>query len=145
MNGKAPVGVAANALVRTLSMNGRMGGADGADAGRYGVVDTSYILPGYPMFKKMALIVKPSPSAAFVFLDESLNTLDDGYFAVRLTATWQNSPTVRHSQGSTFSFADGHSERWRWRGLNKEQTYDVAATASTTADLKRMQDAVAVP
>ena len=143
--GRAPVGVQATELVRSLAMNGRMGGGDAADAARYGVVDTSYILPGFPMFKKMAQIAKPSPSAAFVFLDESLNTVDDGYFAVRLTSTWQNSPTIRHSQSATFSFADGHSERWRWRALNKEQTYDVSATAANLPDLKRMQDAVAVP
>jgi len=145
MSGRAPVGVPASSLVRTLSMNGRMGGADGADAARYGVVDTSYILPGYPMFKKTTQIVKPTPSAAFVFLDESLNTLDDGYFAVRLSTTWQNSPTTRHSRGATFSFADGHSERWGWRGLNTEQGTDRPPTPANLVDLKRLQDSVAVP
>src|SRR5947207_9950113 len=77
MTGQAPVGVAASSLVRTCAMNGRMGGADGADT-IYGVIDTSYILgPTYPMFKRGSQIVKPSTPAAFVFVDESLNTVDD--------------------------------------------------------------------
>jgi prepilin-type N-terminal cleavage/methylation domain-containing protein/prepilin-type processing-associated H-X9-DG protein len=138
-------GVDASALVRTCAMNGRMGGADAGDAAKYGVSDTTYILgPNYPMFKKSADIIKPVPTAAFVFLDESINTVDDGYFAVRLTATWQNSPTIRHSRGATFSFADGHAETWHWRILNAEQTYNVG-TSATDSDLKRLQDAVAVP
>ena len=144
--GQAPVGVQASLLVRTVSMNGRMGGGDASDAARYGVVDTSYVLGAkYPMFKKAVQIRNPSPSAAFVFVDDSLKTIDDGYFAVRLTATWQNSPTIRHSKGATFSFADGHSERWRWTGLNTEQSYDVAMTAQNANDLKKLQDAVALP
>jgi prepilin-type processing-associated H-X9-DG protein len=136
--------VLASALVRTCSMNGRMGGGDAADA-VYGVVDTTYILgTTFPMFKKSTQIVKPNSPAAFVFLDESINTVDDGYFAVRLTAVWQNSPTVRHSRGATFSFADGHSEPWHWRTLNTEQGYNVSTTTSDQ-DLKKLQDATAVP
>jgi prepilin-type N-terminal cleavage/methylation domain-containing protein/prepilin-type processing-associated H-X9-DG protein len=146
---KCPVPALLNGVlpVRTTSLNGRMGGADSGDAAKYGVVDTSYILgPKYPMFKRTSQIVKPSPSAGLTFLDESINTIDDGYFAVRLTSTWQNSPTVRHYQGATLSFADGHSERWGWRGLSKEQSWDVPVIgAGQTIDLKRLQDSVAVP
>ena len=96
------------------------------------------------MFKRASQILKPSPAAAFVFVDESLNTVDDGYFAVRLTAVWQNSPTIRHSRGATMSFADGHSEPWHWRTLNVEQGYNVG-TSTSDQDLKRLQDATAVP
>ncbi len=146
LSGRAPVGVQASALVRSVSLNGRMGGADTSDAPRYGVVDTSYILgPTYPMFKKIGDIRGPSPSLAFTFLDESLLTADDGYFAVRLSATWQNSPTVRHGQGAGFGFADGHAEVWRWRGLNVEQGFNVPSTTATAYDLKRLQDATATP
>jgi len=150
LNGRSMSGVPAASLVRSVSMNGRMGGADAADAARYGVVDTSGILgSGFPMFKKLAQIRSPNPSQAFVFLDESLLTVDDAYFAVRLSPanTWQNSPTVRHSRGSGFSFADGHSELWKWRSLSKEQGLDASATSpvNTVADLKKLQDATAVP
>jgi prepilin-type processing-associated H-X9-DG protein len=97
------------------------------------------------MFKKAVQIRNPSPSAAFVFLDDSLKTVDDGYFAVRLTPTWQNSPTIRHSRGGAFSFADGHSERWGWTGLDTEQSFDMPMTAQNANDLKRLQDASALP
>jgi prepilin-type N-terminal cleavage/methylation domain-containing protein/prepilin-type processing-associated H-X9-DG protein len=146
---KCPVPALLNNVqpVRTTSMNGRMGGADAGDAARYGVADTSGILgPNYPMFKKLSQIVKPSPSSAFTFLDESIKTVDDGYFAVRLSSTWQNSPTVRHYRGATFAFADGHSERWGWRGLSIEQGLDAPVVgAGQMIDLKRLQEATAVP
>jgi prepilin-type processing-associated H-X9-DG protein len=140
--GPTLAGLDASQLVRTCSMNGRMGGGDAADT-IYGVIDTTYIL-NYPMFKKASQINKPNPSAAVVFIDESNKTVDDGYFAVRLTAVWQNSPTIRHSRGATFSFADGHAENWHWRILNAEQDYNINTSASDP-DLKKLQDAVAVP
>jgi prepilin-type N-terminal cleavage/methylation domain-containing protein/prepilin-type processing-associated H-X9-DG protein len=144
LSGKIPLGISAASLVRSCSMNGRMGGADASDA-VYGAIDTTYVLgPTYPMFKKSTQIVKPSPVNAFVFLDESLNTVDDGYFAVRLTAVWQNSPTIRHSKGATFSFADGHSETWHWRTLNVEQTYNIN-TSAADRDLQQLQNATAIP
>jgi prepilin-type processing-associated H-X9-DG protein len=143
-NGPSQVmNVPATAIVRTCSMNGRMGGGDAADHAQFGVADTTYIL-NYPMFKKASQIYRPSPSAAFVFVDESINTVDDGYFAVRLTPVWQNSPTIRHSRGATLSFADGHSESWHWRTLNVEQSYNINTTASDR-DLKNLQDATLVP
>jgi prepilin-type N-terminal cleavage/methylation domain-containing protein/prepilin-type processing-associated H-X9-DG protein len=146
---KCPVPTLLNKVVpvRTTSMNGRMGGADAGDAAKYGVVDTSYILgPKFPMFKRTGHIQQPGPVNALTFLDESINTIDDGYFAVRLTSTWQNSPTVRHSKGATLSFADGHSERWGWKGLLKDQGLDAPVIGTgQISDLKRLQDSVAVP
>jgi prepilin-type N-terminal cleavage/methylation domain-containing protein/prepilin-type processing-associated H-X9-DG protein len=139
--------MAGKRLVRSLSMSGRMGGGDATDAARYGAADTSWVLGAeYPLFKKASDIVDPSPSAALVFLDESKETIDDGYFAMKSTRTvWQNSPTVRHNQGSTFSFADGHSEYWKFNRLNIEQNLDapiVGASGDTTQDYLRVQSSV---
>jgi prepilin-type processing-associated H-X9-DG protein len=78
-------------------------------------------------------------------VDESLNTLDDGFFAIQLASnvtTWQNSPTARHSNGATLSFADGHAERWSWRGINKEQLPDASVTENQAIDLTRLQNAI---
>ncbi len=134
-------------LVRNLSMNGRMGGGDGIDASRYGAVDTTWVLgPQYPLFKKMSDIIDPTPTQAFTFVDESKETIDDGYFAIKATRVqWQNSPTVRHNQGSTFSFADGHAEYWKFTRLNIEQLRDapiVGASGDTMQDYLRVQAAV---
>jgi prepilin-type processing-associated H-X9-DG protein len=105
-----------------------MGGANDLDASKYGVASTTWVLgTKYPQYRKMSEIKDPSPAEAITFLDESIETLDDGYFAVNMNDRknmWQNSPTVRHGQSGVFAFADGHAERWRWRYLNKEQRLD---------------------
>lgn len=136
-------------LLRNISLNGRMGGADADDAERYGVADTTWVLgPSYPPFKRFSQIRRPGPVGAMVFVDESLESVDDGFFATQLNPVWQNSPTARHSRGATLSFADGHVEHWRWSALNREQGPDtppVSGGSDTTADLKRVQDAVAQP
>jgi prepilin-type N-terminal cleavage/methylation domain-containing protein len=66
-------------------------------------------------YKKTAQINRPAPAMAFVFVDESEYTIDDGYFAVRVNEdTWQNYPAYRHDGSACLSFADGHSELKRW-------------------------------
>ncbi len=139
-------------LVRTYSMSGRMGGADASDNTRYGAADTSWVLGNkYSQFKKFADIVGPSPSGALVFIDESKETIDDGYYATKAppSTVWQNSPTARHGKAAAFSFADGHAEIFRWKVLSVDQGLDQSATTSrggsTVDDLKKMQRTVVPP
>jgi prepilin-type N-terminal cleavage/methylation domain-containing protein/prepilin-type processing-associated H-X9-DG protein len=133
-------------LMRTVSIMVRVGGADDTDAqnnpGLYSSL--SSLGPAYPMIKKYGQFLNPGAASAIVFVDESQNTIDDGALALHWT-TWQNSPTIRHSKGATFSFADGHVEWWKWKGLSVEQGRDV--TPSNTAqqlDLQRMLAAEAI-
>ena len=71
--------------------------------------------PNVPAYDRISAINRPVPSQAFVFVDESQYTIDDGYFAVLVNEdTWQNYPAVRHGLSSGFSYADGHSETHRW-------------------------------
>lgn len=100
---------------RSFSISGQMNG--GTDNGAKGV--TPIILNGNPAsapaYTKSAQITRPSPSLAFVFMDESHYTIDDGYFAVLVNVdTWQNIPAYRHGGSASVSFADGHSELRRW-------------------------------
>ncbi|MBM3902717.1 MAG: type II secretion system protein [Verrucomicrobia bacterium] len=132
-------------LVRTYSMSGRMGGSDGKDGG----VDTSWVLGAkYPQFKKYSDIMDPSPSSSLVFIDESKETIDDGYYATKAPPSdiWQNSPTARHGKAAAFSFADGHSEIFRWKVLSVDQGLDAPSKTgvggSTLDDLKKMQRTV---
>lgn len=121
-------------LARNYSIQGRMGGNQPQVLGTQ-----------FPEFTKLNQIHNPSPTEAIVFVDESINTIDDGYFAtVLLTTVWKNSPTSRHGKGGTFSFADGHSERWGWKTLNRENGLDTPTLfhGNTTADLTRMQNAI---
>ena len=102
LTGMAPVGVPADLLVRSVSMNGRMGEAIAGDTSVDGAVeDTSWVFGSdYPPIRKFSEIKNPPPVDALVFVDESLNTVDDCFFAIQLgsdAAKWQNSPTARHS------------------------------------------------
>ena len=143
-----PSGIPKVRVCRNYSLVGRMGGASAADAARYGVSDTTWVLGStYPQYKKMTEIARPSPAEAMTFVDESIETLDDGYFAVNWDnnpTAWQNSPTVRHGKSGVFAFADGHSEQWRWRVLNRDQDLDTpwAGPPNTLVDFRRMQRAV---
>jgi prepilin-type N-terminal cleavage/methylation domain-containing protein/prepilin-type processing-associated H-X9-DG protein len=132
--------------VRTVSMMARMGGSDDATATQFGVYsDTGLLGPGYPMRLKSSHIEYPASSAAIVFVDESQNSVDDSVYALTWTL-WQNSPGTRHNKGATFSFADGHVEKWRWKGLAKEMGgFNRPSGAAQLADFQRLLAAEAVP
>ncbi len=135
-------------LCRNYSMEGRMGGANTAQANEYGAPDTTWVLGDtYLQYQKLSDIISPEPAEAMVFDDESINTIDDGYFAINYAnepSEWQNSPTARHGQAGVFSFSDGHSENWSWRTLNTDQYLNApwAGPPSTQIDFQRCQYAV---
>ena len=120
--------------VRSYSMNGRMN----SDVTSVNDVNR------YPDFRKFSDIKRPPPVKAFVFIEENPVTIDDGYFAVRIEQNiWQNSPAFRHNNGTVLSFADGHSEFWKWLEGNtlRIDKLDYPTTANDR-DLKRLRDAV---
>jgi prepilin-type N-terminal cleavage/methylation domain-containing protein/prepilin-type processing-associated H-X9-DG protein len=76
----------------------------------------------------------PAPSKAFVFIDEHENSIDNGtFYTIRRTSPdvstwtwrWQDFPSLRHGGGCGFSFADGHSEIWKFV---EPRTYEIGAT-----------------
>ncbi len=91
---------------RSYSMNGRLNS------------DVNWVQgTAYPDFRKMSDIQNPPPAQCLVFLDENPYTIDDGYFAIPVGTNpgdWQNSPASFHNNAGSFSFADGHSEIWKW-------------------------------
>jgi len=92
--------------VRSMSMNGNMNGNSWY---------TAQTRQTYFTFRKLSEIVRPPPARAFVFLDESPSTLDDGYFLVVFDTTiWGNDPGNFHNGACGLSFVDGHSEIHRW-------------------------------
>jgi len=97
--------------VRSISMNGYMG-----ERPPYTIA--------YKQFKKLSEITDPTPSHAFVFIDEREDSINDGFFFVDMNGydpTIPNSYTIIdypadwHNRGANLSFADGHTETWRWR------------------------------
>ncbi len=51
-----------------------------------------------------------------VFIDEGYVT-PDSFATHYVEERWYDDPTVRHGDGTNFSFADGHSEYHKWKGL----------------------------
>ncbi|HLH55343.1 MAG TPA: prepilin-type N-terminal cleavage/methylation domain-containing protein [Verrucomicrobiae bacterium] len=88
--------------VRSASLSGQMGGDLGLAA-------------NFPPNLKESDIRFPPPSKAFVFIDERNDSIDDGYYAIAINPpSWQNVPAWWHNRGDVLSFADAHSEHWRW-------------------------------
>jgi len=146
---KGPSELVPNAPVcRNYSLEGRMGGANDAQNKLYGVDSTEWVLgDSFPQYQLTTDIRSPEPAEAMTFVDESIDTIDDGYFAINYAnepSNWQNSPTVRHGNAGVLGFADSHSELWRWRKLNKEQAWDIpwAGPPNSLVDFQRCQYAV---
>jgi len=63
------------------------------------------------------------PSDVFVFAEENQISIDNGVIGISAAAsptfstTIWNLPSARHNNSGTFSFADGHAEIWKWRGV----------------------------
>jgi len=89
--------------VRSYSINGWIGGRPLAGQDQYRV------------FLKESDITEPSPSHAFVFIDEHEKSINDGWFAVDMKGVrgFLDAPAVRHGNTYPLSFADGHAEIWK--------------------------------
>jgi len=145
IKGADPTPVATALLVRSVSMNGRLGCATAGTVSTEGPVWDASVqwLPNFSPILKTSQIQRPGPAGAMVFIDESLGTIDDGFFYQKLgpnVTKWDNCPTARHHQGATLAFADGHAERWGWQGLTGEPCGDKPAVQ--LSDLVRIQNAL---
>jgi prepilin-type N-terminal cleavage/methylation domain-containing protein/prepilin-type processing-associated H-X9-DG protein len=94
--------------VRSVSMNAFVGPWD--DKG-------SPVYSGWAQFVKLSAI--RTPSMIFVFLDESPQTINDGWYVFcnngPLGNLWSDMPAYYHGGACGFSFADGHSEIKAWQ------------------------------
>ena len=72
-------------------------------------------------FTRLSEIQKPSPSMAWVLIDEHEDWIDDGQFYVGAippadtTSLLRSLPSARHNRGAMLSFVDGHVERHQWK------------------------------
>src|SRR2546427_9668197 len=85
--------------------------------GGAGVVAYGY---GWYVYQKMTDITTPSPSQAFVFVEEHEDSITIGRFTAGAGTIWPDTrwlqfPASRHRGMCTFSFADGHAEIKKWR------------------------------
>ncbi len=81
----------------------------------YSVVDAMNCddFNGGPMIKKRMKIKQPGQR--FVFVDDSGATPMGGWSIRYTTNAWHDEPPLRHGDGANWSFADGHSEYWKWK------------------------------
>jgi prepilin-type processing-associated H-X9-DG protein len=78
--------------------------------------------PNYRQFLKVS--DTPEPSSFFLFLEENPYSINDGYYDFGTIPTkwiattagaFQDIPASYHNAGTSFSFADGHTEIHRWQ------------------------------
>jgi hypothetical protein len=77
----------------------------------------------FNVFHKSSDMTRPGPANTFVILDESQNSINDGFFAVPMDTydrlnlpgkAFVDVPATYHAMSGSFSFADGHSEIHKW-------------------------------
>jgi prepilin-type processing-associated H-X9-DG protein len=133
--------------MRTYSIVDSMNGLprDGTYNGNVGVVVNRVVL----WVKKKIEITVPGPTFRAVFIDEGRVT-PDSYATHYLNDRWWDPPHVRHGDGTDLSFADGHSEYWKWQASETIKIGKMAnplhqfdpTTPAGNEDLQRMQKAV---
>jgi len=65
-----------------------------------------------PVVKNIMQIRRPGER--FVFIDCGCRTFDS-WVLLYDEPRWWDMPPIRHGKGTTLSFADGHSEYWKWK------------------------------
>ncbi len=116
---KCPADIVPGALgprVRSVSMNGFVGDVNNI---------ANYIngqIPGWRRLLKTGDLATLGAVNTWVILDECPDSINDGFFAVRMqpdkTAKWTDVPASTHNGAGGFSFADGHAEIKRWLDPN---------------------------
>jgi prepilin-type processing-associated H-X9-DG protein len=99
------------------------------------------LAPGKQLIKNRMQI--RHPSERMVFLGEIPITPDSWAIPYNAEAWW-DAPPMRHGKGSTFSFADGHSDYWKWRDKRTMETVYTGQLQyqNGNPDLHKMQIAV---
>jgi prepilin-type N-terminal cleavage/methylation domain-containing protein len=98
--------------LRSIAMNGMMLGFIPAPAG-------NAYNPGWRVYKKYSDFVAPTPAMAWIFADESMYSLNDGYLQMNLNSPdYPDVLAAYHGGNNCFTFGDGHVEahKWRWKG-----------------------------
>jgi prepilin-type N-terminal cleavage/methylation domain-containing protein/prepilin-type processing-associated H-X9-DG protein len=111
----------------------------------YAVVDSmngsTGLSPTATYVKNRMLLRRPSDR--MVFVDEGAATPDSWALPYDKEGWWDVPPII-HGNGTTFSFADGHSEHWKWRdrrSIGLKYTSSVQLQPGNE-DLHKMQIAV---
>ncbi len=107
--GRVTVAGVTQPRVRTVSLNCFMG--------------SPVKSPSAMTYQRLADITQPGPAEALTFIEERVETINDGSFAQQWDFDagqpdrWilRDKPGVSHRNGGTLTFADGHVEKHGWR------------------------------
>ena len=95
--------------IRSISMNSQMGAVLGL---------IQYNAP-WRQYSKTTELDCPTPANAWIFCDESMYTMNDGFLQMNLNSPdYPDAPAAYHAGANCFSFVDGHVEahKWQWNG-----------------------------
>jgi prepilin-type N-terminal cleavage/methylation domain-containing protein len=97
--------------LRSYSMNGQVGASIPA-----ALSAATRDNPSYKAFKKVSDVGScPGPSDTFVFCEESMLSMNDGYLQIDMAGgRFPDVPGSYHKWSAGFSFVDGHAELRRW-------------------------------
>ena len=103
-----------------------------------------------PTVSKTTAMNNPQPSLASVFIDEKEDSIDNNAIGIRqlskLTTYWNVPAGTRHAGSGVLSFADGHSEAWKWRKgyilTAMGSAYGATTIPSDDADARRLAETV---
>jgi prepilin-type N-terminal cleavage/methylation domain-containing protein len=120
--------------LRTYSMNGQMGAVYMAAAG----FNDDSPPPAF-QYSKDSDIVHPAPADAFVFCEENMHTINDGYLQIESHGGgFPDVPAATyHNNALALSFADGHAMIHKWQTttlLNATGAYPTVAGGTMNVD-----------
>ena len=99
--------------IRSYSMNGQAGLDTDSDQAL-----AKEFSPYFTRYNKVSqAVVCPGASQLFIFAEESMWTLQDGYLEINANPTpeeFADQPGCKHHWGCGFSFSDGHVEVHNW-------------------------------
>lgn len=91
--------------IRSYSMNSQMGAC----------YNPPNYNTGWLQYKRMGDLTCPVPSNAYIFINEAMWTLNDGYLQLGLTSPeWPDCPASYLGKSCGYGFADGHAETHKW-------------------------------
>jgi prepilin-type N-terminal cleavage/methylation domain-containing protein len=109
--------------IRSIAMNPALIG-DLAGMGAYGqaaVRDMTSMIGGWKLFRKVNEVTCLGVANTWVFCDESMFTLNDGYLQCSLgTPGYPDVPGKYDCGGNCFSFVDGHAEYKKWKYITND-------------------------
>jgi prepilin-type N-terminal cleavage/methylation domain-containing protein/prepilin-type processing-associated H-X9-DG protein len=99
--------------IRSIAMNSQMVG----DLPPNAISTIKGYNSGWRIYFKAGDVTKPTPALAWVFCDENMCTLNDGFLQMGLnTLDYPDVPANYHCGGNNFTFVDGHGESRKWKG-----------------------------